>query len=848
MPHSPFKLSHQFSYVAVVAVGVIVAIASLNFWEQHQTDRLITEQTELLKLKKHLSNLENATVNARLHEVQMLNTHNLVWFAEFQRQMDYVEMLVYQMSQSEHPSLIQENLQQVSKTLDRYIISVERTHEVKQTMGLGSETGILDEIQILEIPIQDRLSTTGQQALLLQFISLRLLENEFATTLNMQLSAQIQTQIQQLLNSTQDQALRQPLEAYEGAIADLLNSTLELELVTAENSLQYERIAPILRDSQTTVDQQINRNTQHLHQQRHWSQIRTIAVFTAALVILLALMALQLRAAQRLVARLKQLANQMGALRQGHTVAAAALPSGQDEVGQLAAKFLTMSNHIQVQMDVIQQERENAEVANQAKSTFLARMSHELRTPLNAILGFAQLLNRDETLHPQHLNQVGIIQRSGEHLLTLINDVLDMAKIEAGRMELTLQSFELAQFIQMILEMFTLKAQEKGLKLCSELSEPLPKIIRADPKKLRQVLINLLGNAFKFTEQGQVTVFIQATHLEPDRSLLQFAVADTGAGIAPPELETLFAAFTQTETGRKSGQGTGLGLSISRQFVELMGGEITVESTVGEGTTFAFMIPVEVVELAAIAPNNDQSAIASTAAPASQVSTLAPDQPDYRILVVEDKEHNQQLMMQLLSAVGFTVQIACDGLEGVAQWQTWQPDLIFMDIQMPRMDGFEATAKIRAVEREQNLAPTTIIALTASVLAAEHDRIRAVGCDDIMGKPFQTPALFACLQTYLGVDYLYTAMPQGVVEADPISANSVMLTEQLQTQTTAWLWELHQATLEASSDKILFLLESVDDLELKKLLVDRVDNFDFETIIDATQTVIEATVGEPASC
>ncbi|NEO84903.1 MAG: response regulator [Spirulina sp. SIO3F2] len=841
MSQYPFKLSHQFSYVAVVAVGVIVAIAGLNFWEQAQTNQLIVQQTKLLQLKKHLSQLERTTLNARLDEVQMLNTHNLSWYERFEENMAQANVWADKLTaNTTAQGTIGEDLNVLRKTLERYATSVERTYAVKQKMGLGMETGILDQIDALEAPIQAELNATNKAPLMVQFVSLQVLENDFSTTLNMKLATQLRTEIDQLQQQIQaaalppivKQQLLANLQAYQQAIAQLLDRTVELELVSAENTLQYDRIAPRLSDCQTKVNQLLSLNTQQLYRQRQISQFRTIGVFLVAVLILLLLMAVQLRAAHRLVSRLQQLALQMGAMRQGQVVAQQELPRGSDEIGRLATTFLDMSNHIHDQMEVIQQEREKSDVANKAKSTFLARMSHELRTPLNAILGFAQLLGRDENLLPQHHEQVNIIRRSGEHLLSLINDVLDMAKIEAGRMELEPEHFRLADFIKTITEMFSLKAQSQGLALLGPKLEALPDTICADEGKLRQVLINLLGNAFKFTEEGHVRLGMEISPLDDAQVWLKCAVEDTGAGIAPEELSKLFEAFTQTETGRRSGQGTGLGLSISRQFVELMGGELNVQSQVGSGTRFSFTIPIEVIDATPI----------QNIPRLPEVKTLVPGQPDYRILVVEDKDYNQRLMVQLLGDVGFSVQIANDGLEGIEQWQAWRPHLIWMDIQMPHMDGFEATGKIRALEQEQGLTPTVIIALTASVMKSEHTRILDVGCDDIVGKPFQAHELLAKIKDYLDVDYRYV---ESETVMSPIAAEPELnLAQLLQPQPTEWLWDVHNATLEADADKVLALLADLppEQVDLQTTIAALIENFDFETLIDATSAAIAETV------
>ncbi|MEH2322196.1 MAG: ATP-binding protein [Nostoc sp.] len=345
-------------------------------------------------------------------------------------------------------------------------------------------------------------------------------------------------------------------------------------------------------------------------------------------------------------------------------------------------------------------EAARSTAANLAKSEFLANMSHELRTPLNAILGFSQVMSRDYSLSGEHQENLAIINRAGEHLLNLINDILEMSKIEAGRITLNKSSFNLINVLKKLEEMQHASAASKNLELVFEYAQNIPKYIDTDENKLCQVLLNLLGNAIKFTNTGRVTLRVrlgaggwetgeqgemsEENLLHPPH--LFFEVQDTGCGIFPQEIDLLFEAFEQTEIGRKSQQGTGLGLAISRKYVQLMGGDITVSSIPGVGSKFAFNIQIALACPTEIPTNQIRY----------QILALAPTEKAYRILVVDDSKESRMLLVKILTSIGFEVREATDGSEAVANWESWQPHLIFMDMRMPVMDGYEATRIIKA--------------------------------------------------------------------------------------------------------------------------------------------------------
>ncbi|VEP16224.1 Two-component hybrid sensor and regulator [Hyella patelloides LEGE 07179] len=480
--------------------------------------------------------------------------------------------------------------------------------------------------------------------------------------------------------------------------------------------------------------------------------------------------------------------------------------------GELLARTQQQARELEV-------AKNEAEKANHFKSEFLANMSHELRTPLNAVLGYTQLMQRSAELSAADQEYINIIDSSGRHLLSLINDVLEMSKIEAGQAFFNQIDFDLYSLLAELEKLFQLKAQYKQLQLSFQRHSDVPQYIKTDRKKLRQVLINILGNAIKFTEQGQVKLEVGVK-----QSMLYFTIQDTGLGIAPEELNRIFVAFGQAQAGQQSNEGTGLGLSISNVFIELMRGKITVSSKVNQGTTFTFTIPL----VSATSILADQSPT-SSAIPIA----LVPNQPEFRILVAEDRLTNRQLMVKILTSVGFKVKEAVNGQEAITIWQSWQPQLIWMDMQMPVMNGFEASQEIKASLQGQ---ATVIIALTASVFEEDRQKIITYGCDDVVSKPFRTEELFNKMAQYLGVQYVYQEAEQ-VPKSEQVTSKATNFNidaESLKVMPPEWIKQINQRGAEGNYLALQELIEEIppEKIELKTALAKLIDDFQFEAILD----------------
>jgi PAS domain S-box-containing protein len=468
----------------------------------------------------------------------------------------------------------------------------------------------------------------------------------------------------------------------------------------------------------------------------------------------------------------------------------------------------------QIEAELIR-ARDDAEAANRAKSVFLANMSHELRTPLNAILGFSDMIRNDPLLPENEHQHIDIISRSGKHLLNLINDVLEMAKIEAGRVQLENAPFDLGGMVRDVTEMMSQRAQSKGLQLLLDQSSMFPRYIVGDEARLRQILINLLGNAVKFTQQGGVTLRLGTRQNKSAHLVIE--VEDSGIGIKPEDQRHVFEPFIQLgEQG--TSKGTGLGLTITRQFVQMMGGSISLQSEPNKGSLFRIELLLHEAKPSDISKTEQIDE--------GEVAGLQPGQPEYRILIVEDQRDNQLLLTKLMENVGFKVKLAENGEKGVQLFQSWHPHFIWMDRRMPVMDGMEATRRIRELPNGKDVK---IAAVTASAFAEERNEMLAIGMDDYVRKPFRVSEIYDCLSKHLGVKYIY----QSSVEAQQEVVN--LTPEMLSVLPQALRKELHDALESLDSVSIEATIKNISAIEseLGSILTCLSENYDYQSILTA---------------
>lgn len=474
--------------------------------------------------------------------------------------------------------------------------------------------------------------------------------------------------------------------------------------------------------------------------------------------------------------------------------------------------------HMGKQLQLAKREAEiaqrRAEEANLAKSTFIANMSHELRTPLNSIIGFSQFMVRDRSLNDDQKEYMSLIMRSSEHLLTLINEILDMAKIESGNIQLNNVDFDLAELLEGLDSIYHAKIISQDMRFIANIDDDIPRYLWGDRNKIRQMLVNLLSNALKFTESGEITLKVWCDEDNPYH--LYFQVNDTGIGIAQDELPTLFEPFAQAESGKKSGSGTGLGLAITREFTELMGGKIAVESELNVGTTFTIFVPLEPAKNT-VTPSNFQSA---------HIVGIKNPEVTPKILIVDDRWENRMMLSRMLTDTGFIVKEASDGREALQEWKAWEPDLIWMDMRMPNMDGYEATQRIRQSTEGSDVV---IIALTASAFEQDRERVMMAGCDDFLAKPFREVDLYDKLAEYLNIEFIYEDEEELNPKPKPISTTMKGKFDALPESSRR---QLKQAVTELNLAKVRTIVETFesDYPELARQILNKANEFDFDTL------------------
>lgn len=468
-----------------------------------------------------------------------------------------------------------------------------------------------------------------------------------------------------------------------------------------------------------------------------------------------------------------------------------------------------------------------AEEAKRAKSSFLSHMSHELRTPLNAILGFSRLMERSENLTETQSENLRLIYKSGKNLLRLINDVLDMSRIETGNNKLEIAVVDLPQLMQAVAVKSKTQAAEQGLTFSLNLEPALPRHVKCDEHKLQQILTNLVSNGLKFTQTGGIEinarVSAESTRDQTDRTGeadrgcdLEFEIRDTGPGIAQEDLERIFDPFFKTKSPAVSNRGSGLGLTISRNFARLMGGDITAANCPDRGACFSFHLRLETATEDVAMLNN----------PPDRVIGIAPGSQKYRVLVVDDDITSRMLLSELLNDVGLEVEKAEDGVQAVEGFARWEPDIIFMDMRMPGMDGLTATQHIKATEKGRQ---TPVIALTGQTLESDRRKILSAGCDDYLAKPIEEEQLFDVITKHLDVTFIREG-DQPSVSTPP--KEEAATTDEMTELPATVLTEMKKIALELDLEKFKACLEHIqsDHPELEASLSTLSNRFRFEEI------------------